>query len=457
MDTFDLEVENLGPIRSAKFKASHFNLICGKNNSGKSMCMHAVFCFFRKWRSKVHLSAGAELASELVEKIRIKFDAVGFIEKLNPALRKSAKEFSLNLHKFLNKSKDQLKDCNVVIQMNHDYICDRLRYSSVNVFLSVTKTSKLFLRKEYNKTEAILYIENSGDGEFPSKGIVAAATNKLIDYLLVECILPRPYLMTAERSGSILYGDDLRTKSFLQRFPGENEIREVGVNNVHYAYPYVDELQNIWEAQSIPDSILSELDRADDKSDNIINFFGDSVALGEYKEREGTIYYRPKEDSREFSLNEASTSVRALMQLNDFIRRSSMESNLFLMIDEPELNLHPERQRALARFLVLLMKRRGVGVAISTHSDLIVREINTLIAFGRDVQMFSKIMRTHGYSDDEFLSSDEVACAIVENAAIEVKSNIGGRGFSITSFDETHDKINLIQDDIMSLWEQKDL
>lgn len=47
MRTFDITIKNLGPIRSAVFSASHFNILCGKNNSGKSMCIHAISCFKR--------------------------------------------------------------------------------------------------------------------------------------------------------------------------------------------------------------------------------------------------------------------------------------------------------------------------------------------------------------------------------------------------------------------------
>ena len=451
MKTFEIEIKNLGPIRSAKFFASHFNLLCGKNNSGKSMCMHAIFCFLSKWRNKIHLSSGDDIASKLQKDTRHKFDSLEYVGKLNPALQESAKEFSSHLHLFLNESKEQFKDCQVCIQMDSEYIRERLTSSAINVYLSITETSKLVLRKESNTTEATILIENRGDGEFPSIGVIKAATNRLLDYLLVETILPRPYLMTAERSGSILYGDDLRTNSFLERFSEGAKIVEKGVHNIHYAYPFVCELRNIWDAQLKSSSSVLDIDNSDDA---VIKFFGESVALGEYKERDGVIYYKPNKDTREFRLNEVSTSVRALMQLDYFVKRTFIESNLLLMIDEPELNLHPERQRALARFLVLLMKKRGVGVAISTHSDFIVREINTLLAFGMDVQSFSKVMNDYGYDADEFLLKDEVACGVVEKGTVETKVS-EGRGFAISSFDETHDKINSVQDAIVSLWIEK--
>jgi ABC-type cobalamin transport system ATPase subunit len=54
------------------------------------------------------------------------------------------------------------------------------------------------------------------------------------------------------------------------------------------------------------------------------------------------------------------------------------EAGDVVMIDEPELNLHPANQRILARLLVQMVNR-GLYVVASTHSDYIVREINILL------------------------------------------------------------------------------
>ena len=44
-----------------------------------------------------------------------------------------------------------------------------------------------------------------------------------------------------------------------------------------------------------------------------------------------------------------------------------------IIIDEPELNLHPSRQIMMARLLTMLVKF-GLRVMITTHSDYIVRK-----------------------------------------------------------------------------------
>lgn len=49
---------------------------------------------------------------------------------------------------------------------------------------------------------------------------------------------------------------------------------------------------------------------------------------------------------------------------------------MFLIIDEPEVNLHPDWQFKLANILMLLVKKLNVSIYINTHSPLFIEAIN---------------------------------------------------------------------------------
>ncbi|WP_319950512.1 AAA family ATPase, partial [Klebsiella pneumoniae] len=55
------------------------------------------------------------------------------------------------------------------------------------------------------------------------------------------------------------------------------------------------------------------------------------------------------------------------MFLMDVFLRRYMSKNSYLIIDEPELNLHPKNQIKMAELLVRL-SNYGVKVIITTHS-----------------------------------------------------------------------------------------
>ncbi|EED1947105.1 ATP-binding protein, partial [Campylobacter jejuni] len=113
-----------------------------------------------------------------------------------------------------------------------------------------------------------------------------------------------------------------------------------------------------------------------DKYKNILDLLGKIVG-GKYKATEYGILYQPKGSKKYFNIEVASSSARSLLMLYFYILHEAQKGDI-LMIDEPELNLHPKNQILLARLLVLLANA-GIKIFITTHSDYIVRELNNCI------------------------------------------------------------------------------
>ena len=82
--------------------------------------------------------------------------------------------------------------------------------------------------------------------------------------------------------------------------------------------------------------------------------------------------------NKPLGLHVSASSVKSLAGLAFYLRHTASRDGL-LVIDEPELNLHPDNQRRIARILAEVA-RTGVRVLISTHSDYVIRELSNLIA-----------------------------------------------------------------------------
>ena len=115
------------------------------------------------------------------------------------------------------------------------------------------------------------------------------------------------------------------------------------------------------------------------------------------------------------------------------------------MIDEPELNLHPTRQRQLARLLVQLVNS-GLHVVISTHSDYIIRELNIQILLN---QKGGEVLRKrYRYLENEVLDPALVGAYLFDRDTIEEFRITPEDGIYASTFDDVINDMNAKYSDI---------
>ena len=161
------------------------------------------------------------------------------------------------------------------------------------------------------------------------------------------------------------------------------------------------------------------------------------------------------------TMDESSSAVRSLLDVGFYLRHVVKPGEL-LMVDEPELNLHPENQRRIARLFARLANL-GVKVFITTHSDYIIKEVNTLIMLHQDKPHLRKIVRDEGLRSQELISPDKIKTYIAKKALIKLKGKkrksrnhtlveakiSPEHGIEAGSFDVTIDDMNRVQDAIV--------
>lgn len=81
--------------------------------------------------------------------------------------------------------------------------------------------------------------------------------------------------------------------------------------------------------------------------------------------------------NRRLPFHLSSSIVKTMASLVIYLRHIARIGDV-LIIDEPEMNFHPDVQVVLARIFAILATR-GLRIVVSTHSDYIIRELNNLI------------------------------------------------------------------------------
>lgn len=94
----------------------------------------------------------------------------------------------------------------------------------------------------------------------------------------------------------------------------------------------------------------------------------------------GSVEFIPKTSGKQVKrlpIHMTSSIVKTLSSLIIYLKHLAKKHDL-VIIDEPEMNLHPDNQIVLARLFAKLVNK-GIRLIISTHSDYIIREFNNVV------------------------------------------------------------------------------
>lgn len=137
--------------------------------------------------------------------------------------------------------------------------------------------------------------------------------------------------------------------------------------------------------------------------------------------------------------------VKTLSSLTFYLRHIAKPDDL-VIIDEPELNLHPDSQIALAR-LFARMINAGLRLLISTHSDYIIRELNNLIMISSHKENVKELAVSMEYDVDlESLHPNEVGAYLFQQGddhMVAVKElPVEEDGFEVATIDNVIAQLN---------------
>ena len=86
-------------------------------------------------------------------------------------------------------------------------------------------------------------------------------------------------------------------------------------------------------------------------------------------------YNRGNEDKKVLSIDNLSSGMKTFYLLKKLIENGTIEPNSPVILDEPEVHLHPEWQLVLAEIIVLMQKYMNLNFLINSHSPYFVRAI----------------------------------------------------------------------------------
>lgn len=90
------------------------------------------------------------------------------------------------------------------------------------------------------------------------------------------------------------------------------------------------------------------------------------------------LYYHRKADNLRIPLKQAATGITSFAYLLQLLNNGYLQKDTLLIIDEPEAHLHPQWIVEYAKLLVLLNKKIGMKILISSHNPDMVSAIQSI-------------------------------------------------------------------------------
>ncbi len=451
-------LKNLGPLRQAEFCLGDMTIVCGKNNTGKTYATYAIYGFLTFWKEVFHVDLPADVVRTLQNAGVVQVNLHEYVERFQEILDEACKQFRPNLPIVLGAQERNFENTEFCIQVGSSDIQPIKAFEKT---WSAPKRQLFQISKSPDEDTVKISLLVEQAAEKIPVGVLRRMIGDALKEIIFGHLFPEPFIASAERTGAAIFRNDLNF-TLSQVFDQLKETQDLNPFDVidkafhRHALPVVRnvEFMRRLEDTAKTDSFIMREQPA------MLARFSDIIG-GEYKIVKDGLYFTPSGARVRLTMKEGSSAVRSLLDLGFFIRHVAERGQL-LMIDEPELNLHPENQRRVARLLARLVNL-GIRVYMTTHSDYIIKEINTLMMLNRDLPHLQKIVEKHGYCKEELLLASRVKAYVAQTALVAIdgqtrRSRIPtfiscevtqDMGIDAKSFDPTILQMNRIQEDII--------
>lgn len=459
-----ITIENIGVFKYAEYELADLTIICGKNNTGKTYATYALFGFMDFFRKGFHISVDNQSISTLLETGTLNLALDTSQKTINRYVDEACKMYQRILPMIFSAQPRYFDESRFSVSIDSSEII--IPESFENRF-NTNRKDLLQIVKTAGKNElsiSLLLKEGNLEETTSLKRGLANIIGEVIKKLLFGEVFKECFIASAERTGAVIFKDELnfQKNTILKEIVNADEIHIEDIvdkiYNTNYALPVrrnIDFIRNL-------DSISKSEGELSQKNPFVLDFFN-TIVGGEYKVSKDGIYYYPSGLKKKLTIGESASSVRALLDVFFYLKHIARPGQM-LMIDEPELNLHPESQRNLARLLAMLVNL-GVKVFITTHSDYMIREFNTLLMLNarKENEKVAQLMSQNGYDEIELLSPTQIKMFISDKKSIQLKGNSKKTktqtlveaeinptyGIEAYSFDNTIEEMNNIQESIM--------
>ncbi|GAC1390035.1 MAG: AAA family ATPase [Ktedonobacteraceae bacterium] len=436
-----ITVRNLGVLKEATIDLKPLTIFIGPNNTGKTWLAYALAGIFGSYGSEKYIQAYIEkqvpliyeTLDQAVERVLAEGNATIDLSKFSQEYGETyfsevAKYAHAWMDTFLDTQFSRFDSLEISLRLTEaklQFLTNIEYYSRRNDI--GPRGSLLTIRKLYGDDKIFVYTSSeTQNAEKPEEQLGAQipleeVRERLVNFVftaLRQCLYFQVHVFPTEKAFLVTGRLNTMTDRVVQQNSGtlptpvkdfenmldimlksgtrEKKAREISTRNDVMVKQYID-FAEVLEKQILEGSIDFSTPEPDPRRE---------------------ILFKPSQDvSLEISI--ASSMAKELSSLVLYLRLLAQPKEL-LIIDEPEMNLHPEAQAKMIEFLAMLVNA-GLRVLITTHSPYIVDHLSNMIKAteydGDDrIAIADKFFLKR---KDAFISQDDVAVYLFNPPKVE--------------------------------------
>ena len=351
-----LSIKNVGRLKEADVEINGITVIAGENNTGKSTVSKALFSLFNGFYNFDNKMV--ELKSRDIRNIFLRF-----MQNLN------------------RENANTLIDISDKIVKDTSYKFDR------NKLIQLIQEKKNLISIEYLEevSEKIFNILNIKDEEY---------LENTISYILNNEFDNQINTIWSNDLGEIAL--EIKENELKLRIKNNKVIKIENKINLHSEVIYIDDpfvIDNLNEykwrdinylenhKESLETKLIREKNEktfsekiiAKNNLQQIIEKL-EEVINGKIKFNQGKWVYE-FENNNELNLKNLSAGLKSFAILKRLVENGNLEEKGIVILDEPEIHLHPEWQIKFSELIVLLQKEFGMHILLTTHSPYFLNAI----------------------------------------------------------------------------------
>ena len=399
-----LEIENLGLINKANLEIGKINVIVGKNSTGKSTSSKFLFSLLTAASSE-----GIQLANNDIYSRLLNF-VMYWGNKGPQEMEDKFKQIRNSLiHNSISSNFEDIHDNIVFTLENYDFKDKELCINDLNDLFRIIKLNRDEYFRYLTVFNALIESEyGSSLNKFSDAHIKFHGNYDGVEF-------SQNIIINNEKSKGTI------SKDFLNYFNFQNVI-------------YIDSPSILENNRRNSQFHLQILERKLKKVKNLDEFYDDEFFkdLNGFKEGidnliGGNFEYVPSDDifvfnkdDETYSMQSTASGLKQLATIQLLLNNNELTKNSFLILDEPEINLHPGFQVEFAKFLVLAARDLNITLYINTHSPFFAEAME---AYSR---YYNLLDDTNFYLTEKVEGIDKYNYNLLDNdEIIEVYDNLG--------------------------------